>query len=435
MAALPDTKPFAGFEWMLALRYLRARKREGLVSVISLLSFLGIMLGVATLIVVMAVFNGFHNELLSKVLGFTGHATIYQPQLDPIPDYAAIEQKLEAVPGVARATPLVEGQAMVSSAKNATGALVRGLRGADFALVPGITNDKLRTALNENGIPDEKPSLEKFDTSGGVAVGERMAWRHQLGLGSTITLISPNGQETVIGPTPTIRDYQVVAIFKMDMAEYDENVVFLPLTDAQDFFSLNEGVSGLEVVTDDPENIRALKEPLRDAAGQGFDIQTWQDKNLSFFNALRVQQNVVVMVLSLVILVAALNIISGLFMLVKEKASNIAILRTVGATAGSVMRVFFMTGAAIGVAGTIAGLILGLIIVANAENIRKFIQWLSGDDPFSAEVYYLGQLPTDIDPVQTVSIVIGSLLLSFLATLYPAWKAARLDPVEALRQQ
>jgi lipoprotein-releasing system permease protein len=435
MAALPDTKPFAGFEWMLALRYLRARKREGLVSIISLLSFLGVMLGVATLIVVMAVFNGFHNELLSKVLGFTGHATVYQPQLDPIPDYNNIEKRLEGVPGVLRATPLVEGQAMVSSVKSATGALVRGLRGADLAAVPGISNDKLRTALRDGGVPDEKPSLEGFDKAGGVAVGERMAWRHQLGLGSTLTLISPNGPETVIGSTPTIRDYQVVAIFKMDMAEYDENVVFLPLSDAQEFFSLNEAVSGLEIVTQDPEDIQALKEPLRDAAGPGFDIQTWRDKNLAFFNALRVQQNVVVLVLSLVILVAALNIVSGLFMLVKEKSANIAILRTVGATSGSVMRVFFMTGAAIGVVGTIAGVILGLVIVANAENIRKFIQWFSGDDPFSAEVYYLSQLPTDIDLTQTITIVLGSLALSFLATLYPAWKAARLDPVEALRQQ
>jgi lipoprotein-releasing system permease protein len=435
MAALQDTKPFAGFEWMLALRYLRARKREGFVSVISLLSFLGIMLGVATLIVVMAVFNGFHNELLTKVLGFTGHATLYHPQLEPVIDYTALEKRLEAVPGVLGATPLIEGQAMVSSTKSATGALVRGLKEDDFAKVQGISNKNLRTALVALGTPDAVPSVKGFDKSGGVAVGERMAWRHQLGLGSTLTLISPNGPDTVIGNTPTIRDYQVVVIFKMDMAEYDENVVFLPLTEAQDFFQLDEGVSGMEVMVADPEDIQAMAQSLKTAAGTSYLLQTWRDKNLAFFNALKVQQNVVVLVLSLVILVAALNIISGLFMLVKEKASNIAILRTVGATSGAIMRVFFMTGAAIGAAGTLAGLLLGLVICWNAENIRRAIQWFSGDDPFNAEVYYLSQLPTDIDPKQTIAIVLGSLLLSFLATVYPAWKAASLDPVEALRQQ
>ncbi len=432
MPALPDTKPFAGFEWMLALRYLRARKREGFVSVISLLSFLGIMLGVATLIVVLAVFNGFHNELLSKVLGFTGHATVYEPRLEPIVDHAGLQERLEVVPGVTAVMPIVESQVLITSTRNTNGALVRGMREADFAKVPGIVNEHLRTAIAGTA-PDDTPSLKGFDQSRAIAVGEGLAKRHQLGLGSTLTLIAPNGPETVIGSTPTSEDFRVAVVFKMGMDEYDSNVIFMPLSDAQSFFGLDDGVSGVEIITDDPEAIAQKSDALRAAAGDGFVLQTWQDRNLAFFSALKVQQNVIVIVMSLVILVAALNIISGLFMLVKEKAANIAILRTIGATAGAVMRVFFMTGAAIGLIGTIAGLILGLIICWNAENIRRLIQWVSGEDPFNAQVYYLTQLPVDVSAAQTATIVLGSLLLSFLATLYPSWKAASLDPVEALR--
>jgi lipoprotein-releasing system permease protein len=432
---LPDTRPFARFEWMLAGRYLRARRREGFISVISLFSFLGILLGVATLIVVMAVLNGFRAELLDKILGFQGHVAVYRTDVNPIPDYEALQQRLAAIPGVTRAVGLVEGQAMASSLRNNTGALVRGISESDIQKLPSLNNENLRTALKEEGVPDVTASFTGFDASGGVAVGERMAWRHQLGLGSRITIISPEGPETVLGTAPRIRDYPVVAIFKVGMSDYDENVIYMPLAEAQDYFVTEEGVNQIEVMVENPDDVEAYLLPIMDQAGEGMAVTTWKARNSTFFNALAVERNVMFLVLTMIILVAALNIISGLIMLVKDKGRDIAILRTMGATRGTIQRVFFLTGAAIGVAGTFGGFIVGLLICLNTERIRQFISWVSGVDPFNPELYYLAQLPAKMDSSQTVLILLMSLGLSFAATLYPSWRAAKLDPVEALRYE
>lgn len=430
-----DTRPFAGFEWMLAMRYLRSRRREGFISVISGFSFVGIMLGVATLIVVMAVMNGFRAELLDKILGFSGHATLYSFDSSPIRDFDAINARLSKVPGVVRVMPFVEGQAMASSIRNNTGALVRGVREADLEKLPSINNADLRTALKDPGTPDTTPSLDGFEAAAGVAIGERMAWRHGSSLGSTLTIISPNGPDTIMGSAPRIRDYVVVAIFKIGMSEYDEGVIYMPIAEAQEYFVVEEGVSAIEIMVEKPDRIGSMVPALSDAAGPGIDVQTWQSRNKSFFNALAVERNVMFLILTLIILVAALNIISGLIMLVKDKSHDIAILRTMGTTRGAIQRVFFMTGAAIGVAGTIAGFLLGLVICLNVERIRQLVAWLSGTEIFSPELYYLSQLPADLDPAQTGMIVLMALALSFTATLYPSWRAARLDPVEALRYE
>ena len=433
--SLPDTRPFSSFEWMLAGRYLRSRRREGFISVISLFSFLGILLGVATLIVVMAVLNGFRAELLDKILGFQGHVSIYRTDAAPLAGYDDLAQRIAKIPGVVRAVPLIEGQAMASSLHNNTGALVRGIAEADIQKLPSLNNDSLRTAINPEFNPDSPPSFKGFDASGGVAIGERMAWRHQLGLGSRITIISPEGPDTVVGTAPRLRDYPVVAIFKVGMSDYDENVIYMPLAEAQDYFVTDEGVNQVEIMVADPDNVEQYLLPVLAEAGADMTVSTWKDRNSTFFNALAVERNVMFLVLTMIILVAALNIISGLIMLVKDKSHDIAILRTMGATRGAIQRVFFLTGAAIGTAGTIGGFITGLLICLNTERIRQFISWASGVDPFNPELYYLAQLPAKMDSWETVMIVLMALGLSFAATLYPSWRAARLDPVEALRYE
>jgi lipoprotein-releasing system permease protein len=433
--ALPDTKPFAGFERLLALRYLRSKRREGFISVISGFSFLGIMLGVATLIVVMAVMNGFRTELLDKILGFSGHATIVSETRAPIADFERMAEQLGAISGVTLVMPFVEGQALASSSVNNTGILVRGVREQDLKKLRGFNNDKLTTSMADPNVPDQTPVIDGFERSGGVAVGRGLADKHLLGLGSTLTIVSPNGPETIMGSAPRIRDFTVVAIYQAGMSLYDDSIVYMPLADAQEYFVSEEGVSAIEVMVDNPEQIDAKLKPIAEALGPGYVVSTWKGRNQSFFTALAVERNVMFIILALIILVAAFNVISGLIMLVKDKSHDIAILRTMGATSGAIQRVFFMTGAAIGVAGTLAGFFLGLLVAGNIEHIQRWVEWLTQTQVFPKEFYYLSQLPADVDASQTAWVVGMALALSFLATLYPSWRAAKLDPVEALRYE
>ncbi|WP_374755557.1 lipoprotein-releasing ABC transporter permease subunit [Aureimonas sp. AU20] len=419
----PKTKPFSRFEWMIAGRYLRSRRRDAGVSVIAGFSFLGIMLGVAALIIVMSVMNGFRGELLTRILGVNGHV-IMQPMDQPLTDYDEVARRLAGVPGVAFTMPLVQGQVLATGSNNAsTGALVKGVRGEDLLrLKPVASNIKLGT-------------IENFDTSQGVAIGSRLADSLGLRLGDSITLVSPEGDVTPLGVTPRVKAYPIVAIFEIGLSEYDAAYVYMPLGEAQLFFNQENQAQSIEIFVNDPDKVSALQAPIEQAAARPNYTVTWQRQNESFFSALEVERNVMFIILTLIVLVAALNIISGLFMLVKDKGRDIAIMRTMGATRGSIMRVFLITGASIGVSGTIAGFALGTLFCLNIENLRQFFSWVSGTTLFNPEFYFLSRLPAEIDPREVATVVLMAVGLSFLATIFPSWQASKLDPVEALRYE
>ncbi|MFZ0528447.1 MAG: lipoprotein-releasing ABC transporter permease subunit [Xanthobacteraceae bacterium] len=422
MADSTGTRPFSPYEWMLSLRYLRARRKEGFISVIAGFSFLGIMLGVATLIIVMAVMNGFRQELLTKILGLNGHLLI-QPLESPLTDYAAVADRVSKVPGIYLAAPLVEGQALASSPFNASGVVVRGMRGADLMKLTQVSKNI------------KQGTLAGFDDGQGIAIGARLAEQLSVRAGDNLTLVAPRGAVTPMGTTPRIKAYKIAAVFEIGMSEYDSAFVFMPLTEAQAYFNRNGDVTAIEVYTDNPDRIDSFRKAVTDAAGRPIYMVDWRQRNATFFNALQVERNVMFLILTLIVLVAALNIVSGLIMLVKDKGSDIAILRTMGATQGAIMRVFLITGASIGVVGTGVGFIIGVIVCAYIEDIRRFLSWLTNTELFSPELYFLSQHPAHMNVKETTAVVIMALGLSLLATLYPSWRAARLDPVEALRYE
>ena len=422
MTETVGTRPFSPFEWMLSLRYLRARRKEGFISVIAGFSFLGITLGVATLIIVMAVMNGFRKELLDKILGLNGHLLI-QPLEKPLTDWEEVARRIAGVDGIRLAAPIVEGQALSSSPFNAGGVLVRGIRLADLEKLPSIARNI------------KQGSLAGFDDAQGVAIGRRLADQLSLRSGDNITLVAPRGAVTPMGTTPRIKVYKVAAVFEIGMSEYDSAFVFMPLKEAQAYFNRAGDVTAIEVYTDNPDRVDRYRKAVQDAAQRPIFMIDWRQRNATFFNALQVERNVMFLILTLIVLVAALNIVSGLIMLVKDKGQDIAILRTMGATQGSIMRVFLITGASIGVVGTLVGFLLGVVICFNIESIREFLSWLTSTELFSPELYFLSRLPADMDLGETTAVVVMALTLSLLATLYPSWRAARLDPVEALRYE
>ncbi len=413
---------FKAFEWMVAMRYLRARRQEGFISVIAWFSLLGIMLGVATLIIVMSVMNGFRQELLTRILGVNGHLSIYS-ESHILKDYDKLASKVKSANGVVKVTPIIEGQVMASANGQATGAMVRGMRQIDI---------KRRAILADN---IKIGSLDDFKGSDRVLIGKRLARNLDLGVGDRITLISPKGNVTAFGTVPRMKAYRVAAVFDVGMHEYDSSFIFMPLPAAQKYFKLPKAVNYLDVVIDHPDKARQRGREVWRKIGHKGRIYDWQQTNSSFFNAIQVERNVMFLILTLIIVVAAFNIISSLIMLVKDKGRDIAILRTMGATRGMIMRVFLISGASVGVIGTLAGFALGLAFAENIETIRQWIQGLTGTDLFAAEIYFLSQLPAVVDPTEVTYVVMMGLGLSFLATIYPSWRAARLDPVEALRYE
>jgi lipoprotein-releasing system permease protein len=412
---------FAPVEWMIAGRYMRARRQEGFISVIAGFSLLGIALGVATLIIVLSVMNGFRAELLGRILGLNGHFSVLS-QTGEFSDYQPLAFALRELPEVVAVTPLVEGQVMATHGSRAAGALVRGLTRDDLRQRPTVAGNIA------------SGSLDAFEGDA-VLLGSRLARNLGIAAGDKVTLVSPQGTSTAFGRVPRMKAYTVAGTFEVGMYEYDNSFIFMPLAAAQLYFRTGEGVSQIEVMVDDPDDILRARIAIGSTIGSGKRVFDWQQANSSFFNALQVERNVMFLILTLIILVAAFNIISSLIMLVKDKGGDIAILRTMGASRGTILRVFFITGASIGVVGTLVGTALGLLFCANIETLRQWLESLTGTELFAAEIYFLSQLPAKVDPGEVVMVVAMALGLSVLATLYPSWRAARLDPVEALRYE
>ncbi len=415
---------FSAFERTVARRYLRARRREGFISVIAGFSLAGIGLGVATLIIVMAVMNGFRAELMGRILGLNGHLGVSAPIGEGLKDFDVVAKRLRGVDGVVRVTPIIEGQAMATVRGTASGALVRGIRPEDIRKHPSLRKNIVRG------------NLETFKNDGDIVIGNRFAERYGLSVGGKITLIAPSSRVTAFGSVPRLKSFRVRAIFEIGMYEYDSSFVFTTLNAARSFFKTGVGkITNLEIMLTSPDLVQSTRSQIAKQAGVPVRILDWQRTNASFFNAIQVERNVMFLILTLIIVVAAFNVISGLIMMVNDKGRDIAILRTMGATRGMIMRIFLLSGMAVGLIGTAAGFLLGLTFSLNIETIRQWLQTLTDTKLFQAEIYFLSQLPAKVDPVEVATVTGMALGLSFLATIYPSWRAARLDPVEALRYE
>jgi lipoprotein-releasing system permease protein len=416
---------FSAFERTVAFRYLRARREEGLISVIAFFSFIGIALGVATLIVVLAVMNGVRGELIKSIIGLEGHVSIYSNGKG-IAGYDELSGKIAQMQGVASVLPKIEGQIMASYKGVASGAMVVGLKSTDLDKKP-----LLLSKISGN--------LSSFERGEGVIVGNRLAEKMGIHIGDDITLISPEGRATVAGTVPRVKAYPVVATFSVGMFAYDSGLIVMPFAEAQTYFKLRDNgadmVNTLEVTASEPEQSLSIGQKIATALGSDFRVYDWKTSNNHIFQAVIVQRNVMFLILMLIILVASFNIISSLIMLVREKSRDIAILRTLGASRGSVTRIFFACGASVGVIGTLSGVALGLLIAFNTESIQLWLESMMGHKLFTDELYFLSHLPARVDNGEVLMVVILSLALSFIATLYPARKAARLDPAEVLRYE
>ena len=413
---------FSPIERLLAFRYIRARRAEGFISVVAWFSLAGITLGVATLIIVMSVMNGFRAELIGRILGLNGHLGVSSIE-GGIKDYNKLALRLSEMPSVIAATPQIEGQVMVNANNQARGAVVRGVSWSDLAV-----RKPLWDSLDESAIA-------AFRDDGALLIGETMAFTLRLKIGDTVTLLSPKGRVTAFGTVPLRRSFKIGGIFKVGMHEYDSSFIFMPLDVSQVFFDTGDVVSGFEVYSSAPLNITAVSNIIKSQLGSKYRVFDWQERNASFLNALKVERNVMFLILTLIILVAAFNIVSSMIMLVRSKNADIAVLRSLGASSSLIMRVFLITGASIGAVGTLVGSLLGLIFCWQIDNIKRGVESLSGAELFSAEIYYLSRLPAVVDPFEVSIVVVMALVLSFVASLYPAWRAAHVAPAEVLRYE
>lgn len=418
---------FGSFERMVAKRYLRARKGERFVSIIAIFSLIGIALGVGTLIVVMAVMNGFKADLLGRILGLNGDLSVYSQSYDgptSLRGYNNLSNRIEQMPHITSAIPFIEGQVLISAGNFNSGGMVRGMTASGLEKLKVISKTLDPTVLKQ------------FQGDDVIIIGETLADQANLGVGSRLTLISPKGSATVMGNIPRIKSYRIIGIFDSGMHEYNSSYVFLPMQAAQKYFQIDDEVTGIQIFSNDSTHIQTVTHQLENSfRNDNLKFVDWTQSNNAFFGAVQVEQNVMFLILALIILVAAFNVISSLIMMVKDKTRDIAILRTMGASRGAIMRIFLMCGASVGVTGTLIGTILGILFCKNIEHIRQGLQKITGTNLFNPEVYYLEHLPAKLDWSDVIQVVSMALFLSLLATLYPSWKAAKTDPVEALRNE
>ncbi|ERL47280.1 putative competence protein ComEC-Rec2 [Candidatus Micropelagos thuwalensis] len=415
---------FNRFEWQIAGRYIRSRRREGVISLIAWASFLGIMIGVATLIIVMAVMNGFRADLLERILGVGGHAVV-RPYGGAFQSQKEVVDRLVQLDGVQRVTPVLEAQVMVSVGTTARGAILRGVDKALIPQLPVLTDNKVLGDLSRVG--------EIENTTPGIAIGQRMAEIYGLEIGMPLSLIAPKGAKTPFGTAPRVRQYSVESIFEVGLSDYDATFIYTDMDTVSALTGTSTDMAALEIVVAQPDKIQDLRPAIDRAVGEAGWVRDWQQTNAALSGALKVERNVMFLILTMILLVASLNIVSGLVMLVKDKSRDIAILRTMGMKRGAILRIFFITGASIGVIGTLVGVIVGVVFCQNIEAIRQLITTLIGTELFPSEIYFLNELPAKIIVEDVVMVAGLSLALSFLSTLYPSWRAASLAPVEVLR--